>query len=354
MNWSKIKVLVVDDSAFMRRVVSDLINSDPALEVVGTARNGEEALKLILDKQPTVVTMDVEMPGKDGISTVEQIMKTSPVPVVMLSSQTYAGAEATINALQKGAVDFVPKPSGSISLDIHKVKEQLISKIKVAAKARVGKPAPRFIPFTLVKSACIKQDSFSPKGIIAIGTSTGGPKALQEVLPRFPENLAASVLIVQHMPPGFTKSLADRLNSLSRIQVKEAEDQEELLGGTAYIAPGNYHMKVAKTLSGKFFINLTQEPPVSGHRPSVDVLFLSVAEQRGIPVTAVILTGMGQDGKKGMIEIKKAGGRTIAEDASTAVVYGMPKAAVEAGCVDQVVPLQKVGAEILKTVHFRK
>lgn len=353
----KIKVLVVDDSAFMRKVISDIINSQNDMQVVGVARNGEEALQKAQELGPDVVTLDVEMPVMDGITALKKIMETDPVPVVMLSSLTQNGAEMTMKALQLGAVDFVPKPSGTISLDIAKVSEDIVRKVRIAALARpqirrlfsgagslgsVARPVSPGIPLSRPVGGRLEK-------LVLIGTSTGGPKALHEVIPRLPGDLEAGVLIVQHMPPGFTASLAARLDGISGLRVKEAEHGEVIAPGTAYVAPGDYHLLVMtdkETGLGRLLVNLTFDPPVSGHRPSVDAMFESVARSFWGHIVGVIMTGMGQDGAKGVIHLKKRGAKIIAEDSSTCIVFGMPKAAIETGQVDKVVPLPEIAQEI--------
>lgn len=401
----KVKVLVVDDSAFMRKVISDIINSDPQMTVVGTARNGQDAIDKVQKLQPNVVTLDVEMPIMDGLKALEEIMKTKPTPVVMLSSQTKNGAEATLGALQRGAIDFITKPSGSISLDIHKLEAEIRLKVKIAAMARIprvsrGSPLtgkgqstselklkrPSRTPESLIirsektvlspglsknqvvrpasiklvdsraeieNKAVIKPSLISStlNRLVMIGTSTGGPRALYEIIPALPAHLGAPVLVVQHMPPGFTRSLAERLDAVSAIRVKEAEDGEEVVSGTVYIAPGDYHLTVRprrgeNEAGQRLFIELTRDPLVSGHRPSVDVMMTSVANCFWAPMVAVILTGMGQDGTQGMKFLKSRGCRTIAEDESTCVVFGMPRVAIESGIVDRVVPLPRIATEI--------
>jgi len=354
----RIKVLVVDDSAFMRKVLSDIINSDPQLQVVGTARNGQDALEKIDQLNPDVVTMDVEMPQMDGMTTLETLMKRKPVPIIMLSSLTKAGAEMTIRALQMGAVDFIAKPSGQISLDIENLKDEINRKIIVAAGTRKKMQNLSTIPdfITPVSTIAVEKKldiDKQLKKIIVIGTSTGGPKALNHVLPRFPANLNAAVLVVQHMPPGFTKSLAERLNSLSRIKVKEAEDGEQILPGCAYIAPGDYHLRVQRQQIAniqKLTVKLGQDPPRGGHRPSVDEMFISVAEQFWGPIVGVIMTGMGSDGTAGLQHIKKKGAQVIAEHQSSCVVYGMPKSAIESGNVNTVAPVTEIADEVLKSL----
>lgn len=350
---ASIRVLVVDDSAFMRKVISDIVNQDPHLEVVGTARDGQDALQKIQGLKPDVVTMDVEMPRMDGLAALEQLMKTNPVLVIMISSLTKQGAELTFKALQLGAVDFIAKPSGQISLDIDKVRDEIINKIKIAAGTKqklakfkyqeVVKPARPVIRKKLDTSSELQN-------LILIGTSTGGPKALHEVIPRLPADTNAGILIVQHMPPGFTRSLAERLDSMSQIVVKEAEHGDRIVPGCAYIAPGDYHLTVNRPANGRYelFINLTKDPPQGGHRPSVDIMLESVAQHFWANMVCVIMTGMGHDGSRGVKMIKERGGKVIAEHQSTCIVYGMPKAAVETGCVDKVVMLQDISREIIR------
>ncbi|HWP98604.1 MAG TPA: chemotaxis response regulator protein-glutamate methylesterase [Syntrophomonadaceae bacterium] len=351
----KIKVLVVDDSAFMRKVITDIINSSPDMEVVGRARDGLNALAQIHSLNPDVITLDIEMPVMDGLEALDRIMKEHPLPVVMLSSLTKDGTEQTVKALQLGAVDFIPKPSGQISLDITQISEEIIRKIQIAAGTRKklqnlyrgtditpGRNSTPIDKWPLDPAAVLKK-------IVLIGTSTGGPKALHQVIPSLPRTLGAGILIVQHMPPGFTKSLAERLDGMSQVKVKEAEQGEIIVPGCAYIAPGDYHLTVAPQINHgekQLLIALNQLPPRGGHRPSVNVMLESVAQHFWGQMVCVIMTGMGNDGAGGLTLIKERGGRTIAEDQSTSIVYGMPKAAVETGRVDRVVVLNKIGAEI--------
>ncbi len=331
----------------MRRVISDILNAAPGIAVVGTARDGEEALQKVAALRPDVVTLDVEMPVRDGLSTLEEIMKSHPVPVVMLSSMTQAGAEVTVKALQKGAVDFVAKPSGPVSLDLEAVKEELVAKVRVAARARSPRPLPECLPPPRPQA---RPPGEPPGKLVLIGTSTGGPRALAEVMTRLPGDLPAAVLVVQHMPAGFTRSLAERLDQLSALRVKEAEDGEEAVSGTVYIAPGDSHLLVERGARGPR-LRLSKEAPRGGHRPSVDVMMVSAARAGNWGLVGVLLTGMGNDGLEGFREIKARRGKTIAEDASTAVVYGMPRAVVEAGLADVVVPLPAVAGEIVRMLR---
>lgn len=349
----KIKVLIIDDSAFMRRIISDMLKSDENIIVAATARNGREGLEKARELKPDIITLDVEMPVMNGLETLTELMKLKPVPkVIMLSSLTYEGGEATIKALELGALDFVPKPTASIlNFDADHIKDDLIKKIHSIGRSSVAY-YPNIQTTGLPLSARIKAETNTGKDsfrhIVAIGTSTGGPRALQEVLTKLPKDLPAAVLIVQHMPPGFTKSLSMRLDSLSAINVKEAEEGDILKPGWAYIAPGDYHMVVNKARNDEYMISVNKEPPVTGHRPSVNVMMKSVAECGHKSIIAVMMTGMGNDGSEGILDIKKAGGKTIAQDESTCIVYGMPKAAVNNGAIDTIVPLHNISTEILK------
>lgn len=349
----KIRVLVVDDSHFMRTLISHFIEDDPELEVIGKARNGQEAVGLVQALKPDVVTMDVEMPVMDGLQALEQIMREHPVPVLMVSSLTQKGAETTMQALEKGAVDFIGKPSGSLSVDLHKVKEELIRKIKSAASSR---PSPHTTPMPAEKPAALPRPAASVleprRQIVAIGTSTGGPRALDAVLSAMPGDFPFPILVVQHMPPAFTASLARRLDRQSPLKVVEAEHLQQVEGGVVYIAPGGKHMQVVEDETG-CRIYLNQFPPVNGHRPSVDVLFDSVGLLKRYRRHLVIMTGMGSDGAKGMLAAKQRGAETtIAQSEETCVVFGMPKAAIALGCVDQVVPLPQIAAAILKATGY--
>ncbi|MEN6349774.1 MAG: chemotaxis response regulator protein-glutamate methylesterase [Syntrophomonas sp.] len=357
---SKIRVLVVDDSAFMCKVISDTINQSSGMEAVGRASNGQEALAQISNLRPDVVTMDVEMPAMDGLTALEQIMKTQPVPVIMVSSLTKQGTEQTLKALQLGAVDFVTKPAARVPLNMTEFGEELKRKILVAAGAR--KKLQNLYRSADLKSAVRKtttdkkvlDSTAALNKLVLIGTSTGGPKALHQVIPNLPGNIGAGVLVVQHMPAGFTKSLAERLDNVSQLTVKEAEHGEKILPGCAYIAPGDYHLTVNMQISQwgrSLHVALNQDPLRNGHRPSVDVMLESVVEQFWSRIVCVIMTGMGSDGARGLAMIKDRGGKTIAEDQSTCIVYGMPKSSVETGKVDKIVPLPEISAEIIRLLQ---
>ena len=344
-----IKVLIVDDSAFMRKLLSDLFSAEPDFLVIDTARNGMDAVSKVKLLKPDLITMDVEMPIMDGIKSLEVIMKDTPTPVLMISSLTRDGADATMRALELGAVDFVAKSAGIMS-SVAGISNEILDKSRAAVHAKIFKlsaiPA-KVLPIT-------KPTTYAPvfsgdERILAIGTSTGGPRALQEIITKLPGDLPCGVVIVQHMPPGFTKSLSERLNSLSALTVKEAEHNDVIRPGLVLIAPGDYHMEIRRE-GNKKVIKLNQNPPIGGHRPAVDPMMQSVAEVYGQRTVGVILTGMGHDGAKGIKAIKEQRGYTIAEDQSTAVVFGMPKSAIELGVVDKVAPLSAIAAEIVKAV----
>jgi two-component system chemotaxis response regulator CheB len=345
-----IKVLVVDDSVFMRKLLSDLFAGEADFSVVDTARNGQEALDKIKRLKPDVVTMDVEMPVMDGITALEKVMKECPTPVVMVSSLTHAGAVATLRALELGAVDFVAKTAGPIS-NITAIRSEILNKCRTAVKANVSQLLRAQTTGTVPVQAKTYLTASSPgdERIVAIGTSTGGPRALQEIITKLPGNIPCGVVIVQHMPPGFTKSLAERLNSLSSVTVKEAEHNDVIRPGLVLIAPGDYHMLIERE-NARTVVKLNQQPPIGGHRPAVDPMMESVARIFGSKAVGVILTGMGHDGAKGMQAIKRQNGHTIAEDQSTAVVFGMPKSAIEMGVIDKIAPITGITAEILKAL----
>ncbi|MBY6036073.1 chemotaxis response regulator protein-glutamate methylesterase [Fictibacillus nanhaiensis] len=341
----QISVLVVDDSAFMRKLIKDFLNEDPRIKVLDTARNGQEGINKTIKLKPDVVTMDVEMPVLNGIEAVKEIMNQQPVPVIMLSSTTKAGAANTILAMEAGAIDFIAKPSGAISLDLHKVKEELVEKIITSSRAKIKPSVTIQAPSIYKKEPRAPRMNNLPK-LVLIGTSTGGPRALQEVITKLPEEIPAPVLVVQHMPPGFTQSLANRLNSLSPVQVKEAEHHEIIKKGTVYIAPGGLHMRLTEKM-GQLMITLDKELPVGGHRPAVNVLFESAAKLKNYQKIAVIMTGMGSDGTDGILKLKEAGlTSVIAEAEESCIVYGMPKAAALTKKVDEVVHLESIAEAI--------
>jgi two-component system chemotaxis response regulator CheB len=345
-------VLVVDDSAFMRKVLTDLLQTEPSILVLGTARDGLDAVEKTLALQPDVITLDIEMPKLDGYGALREIMNKRPTPVVMVSSLTREGAEATVRSLAMGAVDFVAKPSGSISLNMHVARDELVAKVKNAATAtpryrRVLGDLPPIRREAKAEHRLLPDAGPLPRQVVMIGCSTGGPGALHQVIPKLPADLNAGVLVVQHMPPGFTRSLAQRLDEISAIPVKEAEVGDQVTAGHVLVAPGGYHMLIDQ--SGH--VTLNQDPAVHGVRPAADKTFESIIPTWGARLTGVILTGMGYDGAKGMMGVKKVGGRTIAEDASTCVVYGMPKVCVEMGVADHVLPVHDIADMIVRLVR---
>lgn len=353
----KTKVLIVDDSSFMRKIIKDILDKEPDIEVIDTARNGKDALEKIYKLKPDVITMDIEMPVMDGLSALKIIMEEFPTPVVMVSSLTREGAEETLKALELGAVEFIAKPGGSISLKMDEIQDQIIEKVKIASKSMPRKNISykRAVQTPPVKKEIhaspeyIKQKkNILPFPVILIGTSTGGPRALHKVMNDLSSSINAAVFIVQHMPATFTKSLASRLDSISSFSVKEAEDGDEVKAGHAYLAPGGYQMGVSFS-GNQLKVKITNDALVNGHRPSVDYLFNSFSEYNFSKVIAVIMTGMGYDGRDGMVKLKKQGVLTIAESEETCVVYGMPKAAIEANVVDIKVPLDNIAFEILNS-----
>lgn len=344
-----IRVLVVDDSAFMRFTLTSRLNAAEGITVVSAAHDGKEALELIGSLKPDVVTLDIEMPHMDGLTTLQQIMAKNPIPVIMVSSLTTEGARETIQALTWGAVDFIAKPASKANIDT--IIEDLIAKIRRAASARVFPSLVSLRPSEQYNSAITSKQArprLEKDKIVVIGSSTGGPRALNTVVSQLSPRIPAAFLIVQHMPVGFTRSLAERLNSVSELLVKEAEPGDSLETGKALIAPGGFHM----VLDGNGKITLNQNPTVHGVRPSVDVTLLSVAQQFKNSTVAVILTGMGRDGTNGAALVHSLGGTVIAEDESTCVVWGMPRSVLEAGAADLVVPIHEVPKAIERAVGW--
>ncbi|MFN3531885.1 MAG: chemotaxis response regulator protein-glutamate methylesterase [Candidatus Brocadia sp.] len=350
----KVKVLIVDDSAVVRKILSTGLSNDPGIEVVGTAADPFIARDKIINLRPDVITLDVEMPRMDGISFLQRLMAYYPLPVIMVSSLTQAGCETTLKALEVGALDFVAKPSLDVSHTLNEIVTELAEKIKESAGVKVKKKE-YFKNADNNKSAIIKNTQTShalinsTHKIIAIGASTGGTEALKEVLTQMPPN-APGILIVQHMPQLFTKSFADRLNSLCSIEVREAKDGDSIIPGLALIAPGNYHMELRRN-GARYYVTTYQGPQVRRHRPSVEVLFESVAKYAGANAVGVIMTGMGDDGAGGLLKMKDAGAKTLAQDEESCVVFGMPKEAIKLGAVDTVVPLNKITPSILSLVN---
>jgi two-component system chemotaxis response regulator CheB len=328
-------VLVVDDSALMRKLIAQMLERDSSIQVVGTAMDGAFALEKIGELKPDVVTLDLEMPRMNGTETLREVMRKHRVPVIVVSAHTTSGASATFKALSAGALDFVAKPADSGSAHMDEMAAELIAKIKGAAHGQIG-AAPKLTG--LRRAAKLPRAQAPPTKVVAIGISTGGPNTLQYVLAQLPSDFPGTILIVQHMPEGFTEMFARRLHDTCAIDVKEARSGDLLLAGRALVCPGNQHMRVRKMPLGPVVV-LSDDERVNGHRPSVDVLFRSVAQEFGAQGIAVIMTGMGDDGADAMAAVKAAGGLTIAQSAESCVVFGMPKAAIERGHASRVVPL---------------
>ncbi len=382
-----IGVLIVDDSPFMRLTLQKILNQDPGIKVLDTARDGREGILKIQALRPQVVTMDVEMPVMNGLQALEEIMRWQPTPVIILSSVTTEGTEATLKALDLGACDVVAKPSGTPGADLQALSRDLVEKVKAAAGVNPARLGSKGInPFArsasgpvgaVAQTLATKVVSGTPSGqptgqaprfsasgkaglvpkhgieIVAIGTSTGGPSALQAVLPTLPANFPVPVLVAQHMPPGFTGPLAQRLNGLCPLNVREGLHGEVLKAGTVYVAPAGKQMQVQRK-SGQLTLNIGDEAPIPTlYHPSVDVMFLSLAKAVGKGTLGVVMTGMGSDGTKGMKELKALDGFAIAESEETCVVYGMPRSLVDAGLADRVVPLGEIGRTIVECVMRR-
>jgi len=367
-----IKVVVVDDSAFMRKAISTMLAKDPEIDVVATARDGEEGLELIRKHDPDVVTLDIEMPRMDGLTCLRHIMMEMPRPVLMVSSLTNEGAEATLKALDLGAVDFIPKQLSKVSLDIVKIEASLISKVKIVASRKLMHSRPR--PSAYVRtpvappvSAPSSASSFAraaarpapvintggtPKrDVVVIGVSTGGPPAVQKVLSALPANFPASIVIAQHMPQAFTGPFAKRLDGLCQISVKEAETGDRLKPGCAFIAPGGKHLLLKQQVS-RVDLQISTEPASALYKPSANVLIGSAADAVGRRALGVILTGMGNDGMEGIRALKQKGGRALAQSDATCVVYGMPKAIVDAGLSDEIVDIDDMAQAIMTNLYM--
>ena len=346
MQKKPIRVVVVDDSALMRKMISTMLSSQPDIEVVGIANDPFQAREQIKSTNPDVVTLDVEMPRMDGLTFLDKIMTLRPMPVVMVSSLTQSGTDATLRALELGAIDCVAKPAGGmINEGQAAFRLELIEKVRTAAVARIR---PRKLA-ERTAAPTVGPGYSSSEVIVAIGASTGGVEALHQVLLALPADSPA-IVITQHMPPAFTASFANRLDKSCAVVVAEASDGARVLPGHVYIAPGGRHLELGRS-GANYICKLHDGAPVSGHRPSVDVLFRSVARNAGRNAVGVILTGMGRDGADGLLEMRKAGAQTIGQDEATCVVYGMPKVANEVGGVEIEVPLQKIPGEILQRCY---
>jgi two-component system chemotaxis response regulator CheB len=356
---SKIKVVVVDDSALVRSILKSIIEANQDMECLGVACDPIEARELIRETNPDVITLDVEMPRMDGLDFLERLMRLRPTPVIMISTLTERGAETTLRALELGAVDFVAKPRLGVAHGLEEISEEISDKLRAAARARVARrapasPEPSAAPSgpARVKPLPIAYSRASTERLIAIGASTGGTEAVRALLLGLPAD-CPPVLIVQHMPAGFTRSFAERLNSQCKMHVKEAIDGERVLPGHVYIAPGGCQMSVKR--SGAYcVIKVDDGPPVNRHKPSVDVMFRSVARSVGVNAVGVMLTGMGRDGADGMREMRDAGAYNFAQNEETCVVYGMPREAVAAGAVDQILPLQDIAGQLLHRIGLSR
>jgi two-component system, chemotaxis family, protein-glutamate methylesterase/glutaminase len=335
---SHVRVLVVDDSALMRKLIPQILAQDSDIEVVGTAMDGAFGLKKIEDLKPDVVTLDLEMPRMDGMETLRQITRRSRVPVIVVSALSTEGATATFKALALGAFDFVAKPRDAASAHMDEIAQDLIAKIKAAASSKVRATPPPFFLEHPKASKLGSRPRKEPTKVVAIGISTGGPNALQYLLAKLPGDFPGSIVVVQHMPVGFTHMFAQRLNESCAIDVKEAQSGDLLVAGRALICPGDRHIKVRRMPLGNTVV-LSDDSRVNGHRPSVDILFRSVATEFGSRAVGILMTGMGEDGATGLGQIMNAGGLTIAQSEESCVVFGMPKAAIEKGFAMRVVPL---------------
>jgi two-component system chemotaxis response regulator CheB len=342
----RVRVLVVDDSALMRKLIPMILERDPDIEVVGTAMDGAFALRKIAELQPDIVTLDLEMPRMDGLETLRMIMKGAPLPVIVFSTHSKEGAYSTFKALALGAIDFVPKPRNAAAGNLEPVASQLAEKIKVAKRAGGRKSIPKPVLEIPPSSKKRSRPAVPPNRIIAIGISTGGPNALQYLLTQFPADFPATFVVVQHMPEGFTEMFARRLDECCALDVHEAKSGDLLIAGRVLICPGNRHMMVRRMPRGEMVV-LSDTPPINGHRPSADVLFHSVAQEFGLTSVGIIMTGMGEDGAEGIGAIKAAGGMTIAQSEDTCVVAGMPRAAMMKGYVQKVLSLDTLGAHLI-------
>ena len=355
-----IRVMVVDDSALVRKIATDILSADPEISVVATAAQGEFALQKLTREQPDVITLDMEMPGMGGLETIRQIMSLRPTPIIVMSAHAAKGADLTLQALELGAVDFVLKPSNSLSGGIPAIARELVEKVKSAARivvhATAGSEHPRE---TVVRReppaepvAPARERASDEYDLVAIGTSTGGPVALKTVLTMLPADLPVGVVVVQHMPPVFTRAFAERLDSCCKVRVKEAEDGDVILPGRVLLAPGNRHMTVTR-LGAEPHVALNQSETVNGHRPSVDVLVHSVAMEYGGRAVGVIMTGMGKDGAEGMRELHARGGHVIAQDRESSVIYGMNREVVQNGDANEVAAVEAIAARIQERLRGR-
>jgi two-component system, chemotaxis family, protein-glutamate methylesterase/glutaminase len=348
MSPKKVRVLVVDDSALVRDILKKGLSADPGIEVVGTAPDAYAARDKIVELHPDVLTLDIEMPRMDGLEFLKKLMPQYPIPVVVVSSLTQKGKQNTFEALEYGAVDFVTKPSSDVARGLSQMMMELRTKIMIASTANVSHWKSKRSNLRETLGYKPKALSESTDKVIAIGSSTGGTEAIIRVLTKLPVNIPG-IVIVQHMPPVFTKMFADRLNELCPIEVKEAKSGDRIMPGTALLAKGDLHMKVIRS-GGHYQVYCFEDEKVNGHRPSVDVLFDSVAENVGSNAYGIILTGMGNDGAKGMKRMKLAGAKNIAQDEASCIVFGMPKSAIELNAVDIILPLDNIAAGLISSL----
>jgi two-component system chemotaxis response regulator CheB len=369
--FGKTRVLIVDDSAFMRKVLQSIVASDPQLEVCGEARDGRDAVTQTEALQPDVISMDINMPHMDGLQATEVIMSTNPHPIVIVSSESREGAEVTLKALQLGAIDFVAKPTGGVDLDMSSVREEICRKLKVAAKVRVVRTATRSkLQQDIASSPARTEPASAPAPaangrptvapptppkvaagkfpIVVMAASTGGPATLMKFIPSFPKDFPGAVILVQHMPGNYTDQFGKQLAEVSQIRVKEAEAGEIIVPGQLYVCPGSHHLRVSPT--GR--VSLDDGPRIGGYRPCADLTMESASDYAGPLAIGVILTGMGNDGAKGVQAIRSVGGHTIAQDESTAVIFGMPQEAIKTGTVDQILPIDSIYLAIEKRIAF--
>ncbi|RHX87250.1 protein-glutamate methylesterase/protein-glutamine glutaminase [Leptospira stimsonii] len=341
---SPVRAVIVDDSLLVRNIISDQIQKDSKIAVVATGKTGVDCIELAEKLHPDIIILDVEMPVMDGLTALSELQKKKiGIPVIMLSVLTQNGAEATFKALEYGAIDFVPKPSSAFQFDPEEIGNILKAKILAYFESKVQIPSHaglKKVPISTIPSGATSAKK-SPVHAICIGTSTGGPRALQEVFSRIPEDISLPILVVQHMPAGFTKAFAMRLNDHAKIKVKEAEDGEPIEAGTGYVAPGDSHLSI-QSRAGRKWIALNREAPVNGHRPSIEVLLNSAVEEYKSGLIGVIMTGMGKDGSAAMVKVREAGGSTIAQDEQTSVIYGMNRQAVEMGGVEYIEPVTEI------------
>ncbi|XGI83126.1 chemotaxis response regulator protein-glutamate methylesterase [Halorutilales archaeon Cl-col2-1] len=348
-----LRAVVVDDSQFMRTVISDILE-DAGIDVVAKASDGEKGVEAVTSEKPDVVTMDVQMPRMDGIEAVEKIMEEEPTPVLMLSAYTEEGADATFEALDKGAVDFLQKPGGEVSMDIQDLRDSLVEKVRTVAEADVGRQTHTSTtsasttqrPTTAVET----EGEYVDNPTVVIGASTGGPSVLEDVVSCLPVEAGIRLLIVQHMPDEFTGRFAERLDSVTEYSIREAEDGDRIGGGEGLVAKGNYHMEVSGYSGGRLRVRLNQEPKIHGVRPAIDVTMETASERISDRLVGVVLTGMGKDGAEGIRSIKEAGGDTIAQDEETSKVFGIPARAIETGCIDDVLPIDEIPQGIRRRI----